>query len=221
MSRLSFQVKKGEILGIAGPNGAGKTTLFNVITCFYHGSGEIIFDNHRIDRLRPDQIALLGIARTFQIPQLFDSMTIGQNVEVGAHFGARGSKNEEKIIGESLSFVGLSGKGEIPVAKLKLFDKKLTMIAAALATKPKLLLLDEPIAGLSPLEAEKFVEIIKKINTELDATSIIIEHLMSVLVDISQRLMILNNGQEICTGPPEEVCKNPEVIEALLGAANA
>lgn len=221
VSRLSFHVEKGEILGMAGPNGAGKTTLFNVITGFYRGSGEITFDGFRIDRLRPDQIALLGIARTFQIPQLFTSMTISQNIEVGAYFGNKSSKDEKKTIEESLKFVGLEGKGDTLVSELKLFDKKLTMVAAALATKPKLMLLDEPIAGLGPLEAENSVRLIKKINTELNVTIIIIEHLMSVLTDISKRLMVLNNGREICTGPPEIVCKNPEVIEAHLGVINA
>ena len=221
VSNLSFQVEQGEILGIIGPNGAGKTTLFNVITGFCHGTGEVVFDGCRIEKMRPDQIAVLGIARTFQIPQLFDSMTIRQNVEVGASFGIKDSKNEETRIEESLRFVGLWGKEGTPAADLKLFDKKLTVLAAALATRPKLFLLDEPVAGLGPLEAEKIVGLIKHINTDLAVTIIIIEHLISVLTDISQKLMVLNYGKEICTGPPEVVCKNPEVIEAHLGVRNA
>jgi branched-chain amino acid transport system ATP-binding protein len=214
---LSFEVEGGEIFGIAGPNGAGKSTLFNVVTGFYRGSGDIIFDGGNIRGLRPHQICHKGIARTFQIPQLFSTLPLVENVKVGAHFGGRGAHDERERINEAINFVGLQGKENAIAANLNLFDKKLTLIAAALATKPKLLLLDEPIGGLSPTEVRESVALIQKINKELGLTIIVIEHLMKVLTKISQRLMILHNGEKICLGPPEEVTKNKRVIEVYLG----
>src|SRR4030067_2459098 len=146
---LTFEVDEGEIFGIAGPNGAGKTTLFNVISGIYSGSGEIYFQGARIDRLRPFQVCLTGIARTFQIPSVFSTLTVYDNVRVGAHFGNH-NLDEQKTIREVIDFVGLSGKQDIEAKHLPLFDKKITMLAAALATEPKILMLDEPIGGLSP-----------------------------------------------------------------------
>lgn len=217
---LSFSVKEKEIFGIAGPNGAGKTTLFNLITGFYTGSGEIYFQGARIDRLRPFQVCHRGIARTFQIPSVFSTLSVYDNVRVGAHFG---NKNPDKheVIRDILDFIGLTGKQDIEARHLSLFDKKLTMLAAALATEPKLLMLDEPIGGLSPTEINKSVEIFKRINQELGITLIIIEHLMKVLMGISHRMMILHNGENICIGSPEEVAQDKQVIEVYLGAEYA
>ena len=217
VKELSFEVEKGEIFGIAGPNGAGKTTLFNVITGFYRGSGVIIFDNVNIMGLRPHQICCRGIARTFQIPQLFSTLPMVENVRVGAHFGVRGAHDERERINEAINLVGLQGKENVIAANLNLFDKKLTMLAAALATKPKLLLLDEPIGGLSPIEVRQVITLTQKINQELGLTVIVIEHLMKVLTKISKRLMILHNGEKICIGPPQEVIEDKKVIEVYLG----
>jgi len=214
---LSLEVNKGEILGIAGPNGAGKSTLFNVITGFYRGTGKIIFDNENIHGLRPHQVCHKGIARTFQIPQIFSSLSMSQNVRVGAHFGKRRADNEEQNIREVISFVGLQGKENILGAELNLFDKKRMTVARALATKPKLLLLDEPVGGLSPTEVRDYVTLFKKINKELGLTVIIIEHLMKVLTKVSERLMIMDNGQKIALGCPEEVVKEEQVIKVYLG----
>ena len=218
---LSFEVEKGEIFGIAGPNGAGKTTLFNFITGIYRGSGEIIFEGENIRGHKPYEICHRGIARTFQIPQVFLTLTVFDNVRVGAHFGASGIKNKIKNILEVMDFVGLNGKENVIGSNLKLLDKKLVMIAAALATKPKLLLLDEPIAGLSPEETRQSVVLFKNINKELGVTIIIIEHFMKVLTELSNRLMILQNGGEICVDSPLAVSKNNKVIECYLGGDHA
>ena len=214
---LSFEVEEGEIFGIAGPNGAGKTTLFNVITGFYRGSGDIVFDGTNINGLRPHQICHKGIARTFQIPQLFLTLPVVENVKVGAHFGVRGAHDERERINEAINFVGLQRKENVIAANLNLFDKKLTMLAAALATKPKLLLLDEPIGGLSPTEVRQTITLFQKINQELGVTIVVIEHLMKVLTEVSQRLMILHNGEKICISSPQEVAKDRRVIEIYLG----
>jgi branched-chain amino acid transport system ATP-binding protein len=214
---LSFEVEEQEIFGIAGPNGAGKTTLFNVITGFYRSSGDIIFDGRSIRGLRPHQICRRGICRTFQIPQLFLTLPVVQNVKVGAHFGIRTHQDERERIREAIGLVGLQGKEDVIAANLNLYDKKLTMIAAAVATKPKLLLLDEPVGGLSPTESRQFITLIQQINQELGLTIVVIEHLMKVLTEISQRLMILHNGEKICIGPPQGVTKDKRVIEIYLG----
>ena len=217
VNNLSFEVEEGEIFGIAGPNGAGTSTLFNVITGFYRGSGDIIFDGSNIRGLKPHQICHKGIARTFQIPELFLTLPIVENVKVGAHFGVQGAHDERECIKEVIDFVGLQGKENVIAANLNLFDKKTTLLAAALATKPKLLLLDEPIGGLSPVEVTESVALMKKINKELGLTIIVIEHLMKVLTEVSQRLMILHSGEKICIGPPKEVIKDKQVIEIYLG----
>ena len=217
VNNLSFEVEKGEIFGIAGPNGAGKSTLFDVITGFYRGSGDIIFDGSNIIGLRPHQVCHRGIARTFQIPELFLTLPVFDNVRVGAHFGVRGARDERERINEAINFVGLQGKENIIAANLNLFDKKLTLLAVALATKPKLLLLDEPIGGLSPTELRESVNLIRRINKELGLTIIVIEHLMKVLTEISQRLMIIHNGEKICISSPQEVVKDKRVIEIYLG----
>jgi len=216
---VTFEVERGEVFGVAGPNGAGKTTLFNVISGMLHGSGEVIFDGENINELRPHQVCQKGIARTFQIPTIFSTMTMVQNVRVGAHFGVRGadSESEEENIKEVINYTGLSGREDVIAENLNLFDKKLAMLAAALATKPKLLLLDEPIGGLSPTEVEKFMTLAQRINQELGVTLIVIEHLMKVLTKVSHRLMILHEGEKICLGPPQEVVKDRRVIEVYLG----
>ena len=221
VNNLSFEVKNGEIFGIAGPNGAGKTTLFNLITGIYQGSGEITFEGENIQGRKPYEICHQGIARTFQIPQVFLTLSVAENVKVGAHFGDRGVRNEKKNIEEVIDFVGLSEKKETIGANLKLLDKKLVMLGAALATKPRLLLLDEPIAGLSPDESRQSIAMFKRINQELGLTIIIIEHFMKALTELSNRLLILQNGGEICVDSPLAVSKNKKVIECYLGEDHA
>jgi len=221
LSDLSLKIERGEIFGIAGPNGSGKTTLFNVIDGFYQGQGEVIFNNENISRLPPHKICRKGIARTFQIPNLFLTYPVIDNVRVAAHFGSKRKNNEAETIREAISLVGLEGKENIVTENLNLYDKKRTMIATALATKPQLLLIDEPIAGLSPTETSESVSLLKRINSKLNVTILIIEHRMKVLTELSERLMILDNGVQICIGHPEEVRQDERVIEIYLGGRHA
>jgi branched-chain amino acid transport system ATP-binding protein len=219
VNNLSFEVPAGEVFGIAGPNGAGKTTVFNLITGFLQGSGEVCFEDEKVTNLKPFQICHRGIARTLQIPQIFSTLDVFNNVRFGAHFGNKHIKdgNEAEIIHQVLEFVGLQDKKTAIAENMDLFHKKLIMIAAALATRPRLLLLDEPIGGLSPTEIDPLMGLIRKINQELNITVIIIEHLMKVLKELSHRLMILHYGEEIRTGPPAEVMEDEKVKEVYLG----
>jgi branched-chain amino acid transport system ATP-binding protein len=216
VNKLSFTIQEGVIFGIAGPNGSGKTTLFNVITGKFHGTGEIFFDGKDIHGLRPYQICQHGIARTFQIPITFKSLTVYDNVRVGAHFGAGGRAEKENIM-DCINFVGLNGKENETPKNLSLLNKKLTMLAIALATRPKLLLLDEIIAGLGPSEIEPTMELIRRVNVERGVTIIIIEHLMQVLMGLCQQLMVLNNGDNIIVATPDEVTQDRQVREIYLG----
>ena len=215
---VSFDVKQGEVFGIAGPNGAGKTTLFNVITGYYRGTGKILFDSREIHNLQPHQVCHRGIVRTFQIPKIFSSLTVHQNVKFGAHFGnrARGG-SEEDAVREILEFTELIDKKDLAVKNVDLFTKKKIMLAAAIATKPKLLLLDEPIGGLNPDEIDRFLALLPEIRGGLGVTIMIIEHLMEYLVELSDRMMILNFGKEICTGHPSKITADEKVIEVYLG----
>jgi branched-chain amino acid transport system ATP-binding protein len=219
VNNLSFEVPAGEVFGIAGPNGAGKTTVFNLITGFLQGNGEVRFEDKNVENLKPYQICHRGIARTLQIPQIFSTLDVFNNIRFGAHFGNKHiqDRNETEIIHRVLEFVGLQDDKTTIAENMDLFHKKLIMIAAALATQPRLLLLDEPIGGLSPTEIEPLMELIRKINRELNITVIIIEHLMKVLKELSHRLMILHYGEEIRTGPPAEVMEDEKVKEVYLG----
>ncbi len=219
VNNLSFEVPSGEVFGIAGPNGAGKTTVFNLITGFLQGTGEVRFEGIDVTNLKPYQICHRGIARTLQIPQVFSTLDVFNNVRFGAHFGNKHitDGDEAEIIHRALDFVGLQDDKTAIAENLDLFHKKLIMIAAALATQPRLLLLDEPIGGLSPAEIEPLMQLIRKINQELSVTVIIIEHRMKVLKQLSHRLMILHYGEEIRTGPPAEVMQDEKVKEVYLG----
>lgn len=224
---LSFEVEEGEVFGIAGPNGAGKTTVFNLISGFLHGSGHIYLDGRRIDGLPPHRVTHLGVSRTFQIPQPFNSMTVVQNLRIGEHFGARGHGNGHgkeapwRDLPELISFVGLDGKEAQQVSTLKLYDKKLTVLASALATRPRLVMLDEALGGLSAVEAELSLDLLERLNKEWGLTVIMIEHLMSALTRSCNRLLILENGEKLCVGDPRTVVEDPAVIECLVGGKRA
>jgi len=216
VNNLSFEVEKGQVFGIAGPNGAGKSTLYNLITGFYKYEGKIEFDNNDITGLPTHKIARLGIARTFQIPQIFESLTVEESVNLGCRFGNIG-KYDPGYSHEMMSFTSLDQAHGNETDLLNLLGKKRLMIAAALATKPKILMVDEPMAGLNASEIKEMTDLIKKINQDLNVTVIIIEHFMKVLTELANPILVIQNGKEICTGTPEQITTNGEVIECYLG----
>lgn len=216
---LSFEVKKGQVFGIAGPNGAGKSTLYNLITGVYKFEGKIEFDGKNISGLPTHKIARLGISRTFQIPQIFESMTVEESVNLGCRFGNSG-KYDSGYPGEMISFTSLKDERSKKTGLLNLLGKKRLMIASALATKPKILMVDEPMAGLNASEIKQMTNLIIKINQDLNITIIIIEHFMKVLTELANPILVIQNGREICTGTPEEITTNSEVIECYLGDAH-
>ena len=219
VNNLSFEVEEGQIYGIAGPNGAGKSTVYNLITGFYKYEGKIEFQGKDITGLSSHKIAQLGISRTFQIPQTFPSLTVEKGIDVGNRFGNTAKYNPAKV-DEIIDFVDLEKDRKQKTGTLDLLGKKKLMIGAALATNPKILMLDEPMAGSNAHEIKALMELIRKMNEELGITIIIIEHFMKVLTELAKTLLIIETGTEICSGDPVEVTNNPKVIECYLGSDN-
>jgi len=221
LDAVSFKVPGGEILGLIGPNGAGKTTLLNCISGVHHlDAGSISFDGRRISGLPPHQVARLGIGRTFQVVKPFASMTVRENAAVGALFGSSEARLAPRAAftwaDEVLELVGLEPKAQMTVGSLTIPDRKRLEVARALATKPRLLLLDEVMAGLNPVEVDQALEMVRKVHAG-GITIVLIEHLMRVVVGVCDRVIVLHMGRFLAEGTPHEVLQDRRVIEAYLG----
>ena len=222
LKNVSFSVKEGELLGIIGPNGAGKTTLFNVMTGFYKpDKGRILFYGKDITGKPPFELAKKGLVRTFQLVKPFLGMTVLDNVLVSVYmrYGVfRGISEEEarEKAREKLKFVGLLHRENYLAEALPHGEKKRLEIARALALNPKILLLDEPVGGLTPTEMDEIIELIKKVH-DSGVTVIVIEHNMRVVMNVCKRIIVLNYGEILTEGTPEEIASNPDVIKAYLG----
>jgi len=230
---VTFAVNEGKIKAIIGPNGAGKTTLFNIISGLLPTeTGKVFFNDRRINGLKPFQIAKAGISRTFQTPSLFLQMNVLENVMVGQHCRtSRGffscslrspaQRREERHIREAavaqLEYVGLGGMADASAGSLAFGQRRMVELARSLATKPELLLLDEPASGLNTRETEDLAKMIQKIR-DLGITILLVEHDMSLVMNISDEVLVLHNGETICEGPPKQVQNDPNVVAVYLGA---
>jgi branched-chain amino acid transport system ATP-binding protein len=214
---LSFTVEPGEIVGMIGPNGAGKTTTFAMLAGFLTPtSGEILFQGKRINNLKPHQVCKLGLTRTFQIVQPFPDMTALENIMVGAYVRYPNTTDAKRKAMEVLERVNLSHKADALGKNLTLIELKRLEIGKALATEPSLLLLDEVAAGLKDAEVDNILMLVRQLNKE-GITFLIVEHLMKVIMNLSQRIIVLDFGQMIAQGTPQEISKNPAVLAAYLG----
>jgi len=216
---VDLSIEKGQIVGLIGPNGAGKTTFFNSITGFYKAdNGKVTFDGIDITNVSTYQNCKVGMARTFQIVQPFGQLTSLENVMVGAFNCCKNYARAEETAKEMLEFVGLEEKTHSIVADLNIGDQRKLEMARALATKPKLLLLDEVMAGLTPTEVENVIELVSKIRKS-GITVLMIEHIMAALMKLSDKVVVLERGLKIAEGTPEEISTNERVIESYLGRA--
>jgi len=214
----SFEIPAAGINGLIGPNGAGKTTIFNMIAGVYPpDSGEIVFENRRIDGLRPDQVCAAGVARTFQIVKPFAGLSVLDNVMVGAFLKEKTSASARAVATSIVEKLGLGAKRDLPAASLTLPDRKRLEVARALATRPRLLLLDEVMAGLRPTECDQMVEIFRELNRADGTTILLIEHVMRAVMALARHIGVLHHGEVIARGTPEEVVRDPAVLECYLG----
>ncbi|TGU74321.1 ABC transporter ATP-binding protein [Geomonas terrae] len=214
---VSFSVEKGEIVGLIGPNGAGKTTLFNVISGYYAPTkGSVVFQGNDISGKPPYHLAGVGIGRTFQVVKPFAGLTVLENVTIASFLKHPKKADAERHAWQVLETTGLADRAHLSAAGLTLAGRKRLEISKALALDPSFLLLDEVVAGLNPTEADRTVELIMKLKAQ-GLTILIVEHIMRVIMNISDRLVVLNFGKKIAEGTPAEVSSDPHVVQAYFG----
>ncbi len=214
---VSFTLGAGEILGLIGPNGAGKTTLFNSIAGFFAPTaGSIRLDGAEVAGRPPEDLAARGVARTFQIVRVFRSLTVVENVMVGAMLRDKAVRAAERAARDVLAFAGLDRRAEDPAGQLTVAEQKRLEVARALATRPRLLLLDEVMAGLTPSEVHEAVALVRRIR-ERGTACIVVEHVMEGIMPLADRIVVLDGGRKIADGPPAAVAADPAVIAAYLG----
>lgn len=214
---ITFQVERGEIVSIIGPNGAGKSTLFSCVTGFHRvDKGRVLFKGHDITNRKPHTIARLGIVRTFQIVQVISDMTVLENVMTGGFLRRSRVDDVRRKAEEVLAFTGLMEKRSYNALELTISDKKRLEVSMALAMDPELLMLDESMAGLTPVELRQIIELIRKVRAS-SVTVVVVEHVMEAVMELSDRVIVLNSGRKIMEGTPKEAVANPEVKRAYLG----
>jgi len=218
VSDASFEIPEGSINALIGPNGAGKTTIFNMIAgVFPPDTGRILFLKKEIQGLRPDQVCAAGIGRTFQIVKPFAGLSVLENVMVGAFLRESSAAGARKVATQILERLQLAAKRDLPASSLTLPDRKRLEVARALATRPRLLLLDEVMAGLRPTETDQIVEVFRDLNRKYGTTILLIEHVMRAVMALAQHVGVLHHGEVIARGTPQEIVRHPAVLESYLG----
>lgn len=214
---LSLSLDKGQILGLIGPNGAGKTTAFNMISGFYKpDEGEIRFDDKKINGLRPDQVCKLGLARTFQVVKPFPQLSVRDNVMVGAYNRTNNRSESRQKAAEIIEFLGMGNMSEMTAGSLSVAYRKRLEIAKALATDPKIILLDEAMAGLRPTETDHMIDLVRQVSKRGIAL-LLVEHVMRVIMSLAERIVVIHHGEKIAEGEPEQIVQDKAVIDAYLG----